>query len=286
MNDNENWTGGFYELCLVLGAADDDNVDRALRSLWRVAGVQGCHVRRADGSGFAVFELGVAALHAHGRLRGALTLPSGARVVCGGFLSRYEGLDTVELYLPLGALARVDRRIGGYPFDESSGVESLTCPVDRRKPGSKHHVITDAGGIPRAVSLTGGNRHDVTQLLPPVDKVPRIKGIRGRPRQRPDRIHADLGYDFDKYRRELHTRGITPVIARRRTGHGSVLGTRRWGVEQTIALLHWFRRLRIRWGDPRQHPRSIPHPRLRHRVLAPVPGCGSGARGISPHGPA
>ncbi|WBB57206.1 hypothetical protein [Verrucosispora sp. WMMD573] len=84
MNDNENWTGGFYELCLVLGAADDDNVDRALRSLWRAAGVQGCHVRRADGSGFAVVELGVAALHAHGHLRGALTLPSGARVVCGG----------------------------------------------------------------------------------------------------------------------------------------------------------------------------------------------------------
>ncbi|MBQ1048186.1 hypothetical protein KBX50_06875 [Micromonospora sp. C51] len=126
MNDDENWTGGFYELCLVLGAADDDNVDRALRSLWRAVGVQGCHVRRADGSGFAAVEPGVAALHAHGHLRGTLTLPSGARVVCGGFLSRYGGLDTLELYLPLGALARVDRRIGGYPFDESSGVESLT----------------------------------------------------------------------------------------------------------------------------------------------------------------
>ncbi|WP_089155996.1 hypothetical protein [Micromonospora sp. NBS 11-29] len=126
VNDDENWAGGFYELCLILGAADDDNVDRALRFLWRAAGVQGCHVRRADGAGFAVVELGVAAIHAHGHLRGTLTLPSGARVVCGGFLSRYEGLDTLELYLPLGALARVDRRIGGYPFDESSGVESLT----------------------------------------------------------------------------------------------------------------------------------------------------------------
>ncbi|MFI7027026.1 hypothetical protein ACIBMZ_30435 [Micromonospora sp. NPDC049900] len=38
----------------------------------------------------------------------------------------------MELYLPLGALARVDRRVGGYPFDESSGVESLTwrSPLD------------------------------------------------------------------------------------------------------------------------------------------------------------
>ncbi|MFJ8690730.1 MULTISPECIES: hypothetical protein [Micromonospora] len=39
---------------------------------------------------------------------------------------------------------------------------------------------------------------------------------------------------------------VSPVIARRGTGHGSGLGTRRRVIEQTIALLHWFRRLRIR----------------------------------------
>ncbi|ATO14133.1 hypothetical protein CO540_10050 [Micromonospora sp. WMMA2032] len=126
MSDDENWTGGFYELCLVLGAADDDTVDRALRALWRAAGVHGCHVRRADGFGFAPAEPGVAALHEHGHLLATLTLPSGARVVCGGFLFRYENVDTLELYLPLGALVRVDDRIGGYPFDESSGAESLS----------------------------------------------------------------------------------------------------------------------------------------------------------------
>jgi hypothetical protein len=37
------------------------------------------------------------------------------------------------------------------------------------------------------------------------------------------------------------------VIARRSTPHGSGLGTYRWVVEQSIALLHWFRRPRIRW---------------------------------------
>jgi hypothetical protein len=36
------------------------------------------------------------------------------------------------------------------------------------------------------------------------------------------------------------------VIARRGTDHGSGLGTHRWMIEQSIALLHWFRRLRIR----------------------------------------
>jgi hypothetical protein len=39
-------------------------------------------------------------------------------------------------------------------------------PVDRARPGSKHHIITDGQGSPLAVSLTGGNRNDVTQLLP------------------------------------------------------------------------------------------------------------------------
>lgn len=42
MNDDENWTGGFYELSLALGAADDRRLDQAVRSLWRAAGVQEC----------------------------------------------------------------------------------------------------------------------------------------------------------------------------------------------------------------------------------------------------
>jgi len=39
-------------------------------------------------------------------------------------------------------------------------------PVDRGKTGSKHHVVVDGQGIPLAATLTGGNRNDVTQLLP------------------------------------------------------------------------------------------------------------------------
>ena len=97
------------------------------------------------------------------------------------------------------------------------------------------------------MSLTGGNRHDVTQLLPLLDAVPAVRGRRGRPRRRPDRLYADRGYDHDKYRRAVRAKGITPHIARRGTAHGSGLGKHRWVIEQTIALLHWFRRLRIRW---------------------------------------
>ena len=45
------------------------------------------------------------------------------------------------------------------------------CPT-----GSKHHLLTDATGIPLAVSLTGGNRNDVTQLLPLIDGVEPVRG--------------------------------------------------------------------------------------------------------------
>ncbi|WP_417194163.1 IS5 family transposase [Streptomyces stelliscabiei] len=127
------------------------------------------------------------------------------------------------------------------------GPKSGPSPVDRARPGSKHHVLTDAQGIPLAVSLTGGNRNDVTQLLPLLDKVPAVSGLVGRPRRRPDALLADRGYDHDKYRRLLWTRGIRPVIARRGEEHGSGLGIFRYVVERTIAWLHGFRRLRIRW---------------------------------------
>src|SRR5262245_66650844 len=83
--------------------------------------------------------------------------------------------------------------------------------------------------------------------MPLTEALPPVRGRRGRPRQLPDRAQSDLGYDHDKYRRQVREKGITPVIARRRTEHGSGLGVHRWVVEQSIALLHWFRRLRIRW---------------------------------------
>ncbi|MFB6680090.1 IS5/IS1182 family transposase, partial [Streptomyces sp. NPDC056390] len=68
---------------------------------------------------------------------------------------------------------------------------------------------------------------------------------RGRPRHRPRRLFADRGYD--KYRRLVRARGITPKIARRGVPHGSGLGKTRWVVKRTFAWLHQFKRLRIRY---------------------------------------
>lgn len=108
-------------------------------------------------------------------------------------------------------------------------------------------MIVDRHGTPIAVSVTAGNRHDVTQLIPLLDAVPPIRGRRGRPRSRPKRLFADRGYDYDKYRRLLWKRGIKPLIARRGVAHGSGLGKTRWVVERTFAWLHQFKRLRTRY---------------------------------------
>jgi transposase len=127
------------------------------------------------------------------------------------------------------------------------GLHTGPSPVDRGRPGSKHHLITDGHGTPLAVILTGGNRNDVTQLLPLIDAIPPIRGRVGHPRRRPDSLFADRGYDHDIYRGQVRARGIIPAIARRGTRHGTGLGTYRWVVERTFAWLHGFKRLRIRW---------------------------------------
>ena len=130
---------------------------------------------------------------------------------------------------------------------QKRGSETGPSPVDRGRNGSKHHLLVDASGIPLAFTLTGGNRHDVTQLIPLLDRVPAVAGLVGRPRRRPDRVIGDRGYDYDKHRRLIRARGITPVIARRNTTHGSGLGSVRWVVERTFAHLHQFKRLLVRY---------------------------------------
>lgn len=102
-------------------------------------------------------------------------------------------------------------------------------------------------GIPLTVTVTAGNCHDSTQLVPLMEMIPAIGGKRGRPWTRPRYLYGDRGYDSDSHRQFLRGRGITPRIARRRTPHASGLATVRWVVERTFAWLHQFKRLRTRY---------------------------------------
>lgn len=107
--------------------------------------------------------------------------------------------------------------------------------------------MTEGAGIPLSVSLTGGNRHDVTELEALVEAIPPVRGRRGRPRRRPDELYGDRAYGHAKYLNMLRAKGIRPRLARRGQPHGSGLGKHRWVVERTIAWYHGMKRLRIRW---------------------------------------
>jgi hypothetical protein len=87
----------------------------------------------------------------------------------------------------------------------------------------------------------------VTQLVPLIDAIPPIRGKVGAPEFKPGEVMGDRGYDSDPHRQQLWEKNIKTQIARRNTDHGSGLGVFRYVVEQAIALLHQFRRLRIRY---------------------------------------
>jgi transposase len=80
-----------------------------------------------------------------------------------------------------------------------------------------------------------------------VDSVEPIKGRRGRPRKRPEKLHADKGYDYPRCRRFLRHRGIKARIARRGIESSEKLGRHRWVVEQSLSWLYRFRRLTVRY---------------------------------------
>ena len=66
------------------------------------------------------------------------------------------------------------------------------------------------------------------------------------PLRKPKKVTGDRAYDSQPHRDEFHARDIATELARRNTPHGSGLGVFRWFVEQTLSLMHQFKRLRVR----------------------------------------
>lgn len=137
-------------------------------------------------------------------------------------------------------------------------------PTDRGKPGTKRHLVVDARGTPLGVVLTGANRHESTQVDATLDAIPPVRsGGRGRPRRRPDKLHADKAYDHRRCRRECRARGITPRIARHGIESNQRPGRQKWVFERTLARFARFRRSPSPPGDaPTSTPpsRHLPAP--------------------------
>ena len=107
---------------------------------------------------------------------------------------------------------------------EKGGSATGPSPVDRARSGSKHHLLVDASGIPLAWTLTGGNRNDVTQLIPLLERVPPVRGKVGRPRRRPDRVTPTAATTTTSTGASCASAGSGPRSPAARREHGSGLG--------------------------------------------------------------
>jgi transposase len=96
--------------------------------------------------------------------------------------------------------------------------------------------------------LSAANVHDSMVFEELIDAVEPIKRPgRGRPRKRPEKLHADKAYDDKKCKAALRKRGIKSRIARKGIESTEKLGQHRWVVERTLAWLAKYRRLTIRY---------------------------------------
>jgi transposase len=115
-------------------------------------------------------------------------------------------------------------------------------------------VVVDGQGIPVGIHVTSASPSEVTLVEPTLKTIQVPRTGRGRPRQNPDRLIGDRGYDSDPLRERLGRRGITMIVPYRdnrqvrRYEDGRHLRRyrHRWIIERTFAWLGSFRRLLIR----------------------------------------
>jgi transposase len=120
-------------------------------------------------------------------------------------------------------------------------------PTDRGKPSTKRHLVVEWTGLPLAARLSGANRHDSMHFEAVLDAISPIRTPSGQRRSRPDKLHADKGYDIPRCRRALTQRRIKVRIARKGRDSSQRFGQHRWMVERTLAWLNRFRRRTVRY---------------------------------------
>ena len=117
--------------------------------------------------------------------------------------------------------------------------------------GSKIHLVCDGNGLPMAVRVTAGQRHESTQFEAVLKQV-RVPRKRGRPRCRPKGVAGDKGYSYPHLRRYLRRRGTKAVIPtkknqKRLPGFEKETYRRRNVVERCLGWLKDRRRLATRF---------------------------------------
>jgi len=123
-------------------------------------------------------------------------------------------------------------------------------PTDRGKQGVKRSLLTEAAGIPLALTIEGANRHDMKLVRSTLEG---IMAARPLPTAAmPHGLCLDKGYDFDEVRSIVREFGFTAHIRARGEEARAIkeeagFKARRWVVERTHSWMNRFRRILVRW---------------------------------------
>ena len=101
----------------------------------------------------------------------------------------------------------------------------------------KRSLLVEGRGIPLGRVLAPANRHDSPLLAPTLDKLDDIG-----PLPEDITVHLDAGYDSQKTRDELNSRGMTGEVAHK-GDKAPIQAGQRWHVERTNAWHNSFNRL-------------------------------------------
>jgi transposase len=130
--------------------------------------------------------------------------------------------------------------------------------LTKKGTGTTWMLVVDGNGLPLGFHLASASSAEVKLAEHTLDTI-RVPRPRGRPKQRPEKLVADRGYDSNAFRRTLRLRGIRMCIPpKRRPNHWRARRGRpviarqedyrqRYKVERSFAWLGNFRRLLIRW---------------------------------------
>jgi transposase len=130
--------------------------------------------------------------------------------------------------------------------------------LTKKGKGTKWMLVVDGNGLPLGFHLDSAGRAEVCLAQQTLDTI-KVARPRGRPKQRPEKLVADRGYDSSAFRHALRGRGIRVCIPPKRrpknwkAKRGRPVVARkddyrlRYKVERSFAWLGNFRRLLIRW---------------------------------------
>ena len=121
--------------------------------------------------------------------------------------------------------------------------------------GITTHILVDNNGMPLAARTTPASSSEQNEVIDLLEsaRVPNPKG--GRPKSCPKELQADRGYDSQKLREQIRSKGVRPIIPRRiwkgrkkRRGRKPPACKDRFKVERFFSWLQRkYRRLCIKW---------------------------------------